>query len=120
MHKLSNSDELYINGSKYRENKLVSIIVPTYNNNEKLDKMLGSLEKSKILDNKKIEVIVVQNHPDKSKYEETKKLQNKYNILVFHQPKEGKAAALNYGIKKSNGKYIISTDDDVIITDSNG
>lgn len=117
MHKLSNADELYINGSKYREKKLVSIIVPTYNNNEKLDKMLESLEKSKILDNKEIEVIVVQNHPDKLKYEETKKLQDKYNILVFHQPKEGKAAALNYGIKKSNGKYIASTDDDVIITD---
>jgi len=118
MHKLSNADELYINGTKYREEKLVSLIVPTYNNNDKLTKMLDSLRKSKVMDDNEIEIIVVQNHPDVQKYIETQKLEDKYNIKVYHQPKEGKAAALNLGIKKSNGKYIASTDDDVIITDS--
>lgn len=36
---------------------------------------------------------------------------------MFHEPNQGKSCALNYGIKKANGKYIASTDDDIIVTD---
>lgn len=116
-YKKSKADCLYINGTKYKEEKLVSLIVGTYNNDNKLIEMLNSLKKVNILNDKNIEVIIVQNHQDKKIYKKTKELEKKYNISVYHQPKQGKGAALNYGIKKANGKYITTTDDDVIITD---
>lgn len=115
----SNADLLYINGSKYIEKKLISLLIATYNNDSKLIELLDSLKKVKILSDNNIEVLVIQNHFDKKIYEQTKKLERKYNIKVYHQPKQGKSAALNLGIKKSSGKYIASTDDDVIITDKN-
>ena len=37
---------------------------------------------------------------------------------MYHEPRQGKGSALNKGIIKSNGKYIVTTDDDVIVTDS--
>lgn len=116
-YKKSNADLLYINGTKYIESKLVSLLIPTYNNDSKLILLLNSLKKSKVLCDKKVEVIVIQNHSNLNVYEKTKKLETKYNIKVYHQPKQGKAAALNLGIIKSNGKYIASIDDDVIVTD---
>ena len=115
----SHADLLYINGSKYTSKKLVSLIVATYNNDKKLIELLDSLKQVKILSDHNIEVIIVQNHDDKKVYKKTKLLEKKYNIKVYHQTKQGKSAALNLGIKKSNGKYIASTDDDVIITDKN-
>ena len=116
--KKSDADSLYINGIKYKEEKLVSLIIPTYNNDEKLKMCLDSLNKSKVLSDKNFEVLIIQNHDDKNVYLKTKKLEKDYNITVYHEPRQGKSCALNKGIKKSNGKYIVSTDDDVIITDS--
>ncbi len=113
----SNADLLYINGTKYTSNKLISLLVATYNNDQKLEEFLTSLKKVKILSDQNIEVIVIQNHFDNKIYDKTKLLEKKYNIKVYHQPKQGKSAALNLGIRKANGKYIASTDDDVIITD---
>lgn len=115
-HKKSKADELYINGIKYQESKLISLIIPTYNNDKKLIALLNSFQPKmeKALD---IEIIVVQNHFDKTVYKNTKRLEKQYNIVVYHQIKQGKAAALNLGIKKANGKYIASIDDDVIVAD---
>ncbi len=115
----SGADLLYINGSRYFSKKLVSLIVATYNNDQKLIELLNSLKKVKILDDNNIEVIVVQNHSSEEIFEKTKSLEKKYNIRVYHQKKQGKSSALNLGIKKANGKYIASTDDDVIVTDKN-
>lgn len=116
-YKKSGADSLYINGIKYREEKEVSLIIPTYNNDNNLCELLDSLNKIKLLSDNNIEVIIVQNHDSKKVYLNTKKLEDIYNVKVYHQPKQGKSAALNYGIKKSAGKYIVSTDDDVIIKD---
>ena len=118
-YKKSGADCLYLNGTKFLKEKLISLIVPTYNNDKKLEMMLESIQKVGILQDDNIEVIVIQNHSSKSKYLKTKKLELKYNIKVYHEPNQGKSCALNCGIKKSNGKYIASTDDDVIITDKN-
>lgn len=118
-YKNSKADLLYINGTKYREDKLISLIVATYNNDSKLIEFLDSLKRVNVLSDKRIEVIIVQNHHDIQVYNKTKLLEDSYNIKVYHQVKQGKSAALNLGIKKANGKYIASTDDDVIITDKN-
>lgn len=114
----SNADCLYIDGVKYKKEKLVSIIVATYNNDKKLIRLLESLKNVSILEDKNIEVIIVQNCANVESYEKTKSLEKIYNIKVYHEPRQGKGSALNKGIIKSNGKYIVTTDDDVIVTDS--
>lgn len=116
-YKKSGADSLYINGIKYKEEKLISVLIPTYNNDDHLIDLLNSMKKTKILSDKNVEVIVIQNHNSVEIFQKTKQLEEKYKIRVYHQPKQGKSAALNYGIKKSSGKYIVSTDDDVIIQD---
>lgn len=113
----SKADCLYLNGTKYVKEKLISLIIPTYNNDKKLEMMLNSLEEVGIFADDNVEVLVIQNHSSNKKYLRTKKLEKKYNIKVYHEPNQGKSCALNYGIEKSNGKYIASTDDDVIIKD---
>ena len=113
----SKADALYINGTKYFTQKLVSLIIPTYNNDKKLEMILQSLDQVEILHDNNIEVLIIQNHHSKSKYYKTKKFEKKFNVKVFHEPNQGKSCALNYGIKKANGKYIASTDDDIIVTD---
>ena len=110
---------LYINGIKYQKEKLITLIIPTYDNDEKLKMMLKSLEKIGIFHDENIEVLIIQNHFDIQKFQNTQKLEKKYAIKVYHEPRQGKACALNYGIKKAQGKFIVSTDDDVIITDKN-
>jgi len=116
----SGADSLYINGTKYVPDKEVSVIIATYNNDKKLIRLLDSLKKCKILDNEENEIIIVQNHSDNEIYENTKELEKKYkNISVYHEKKQGKSAALNHGIVKSHGKYIVSTDDDVVVYDKN-
>lgn len=117
--KKSKADYLYINGSKYHDNKLISVLIATYSNQKVLSKTLDSFNKNGILNDKNIELIVIENNKDKKEYIKTKKLEEKYNIKVYHEKKQGKSSALNLGIKKSNGKYIYSTDDDVIIKDKN-
>ena len=118
-YKKSKADVLYINGIKYQEEKLISLIVPTYDNDEKLKMMLESLKKIGVFCDENIEVLIIQNHFDIQKYQDTQKLEKKYAIKVYHEPRQGKSCALNYGIKKAQGKFIVSTDDDVIITDKN-
>lgn len=116
-YKKSKADSLYINGSKYSGNKLVSVLIASYKNQAVLEKTLVSFKDKGILSDKNIEVIVIENHFDVKSYKKTKELEKKYDISVYHEKKQGKSAALNLGIKKANGKYIYSTDDDVIIKD---
>lgn len=113
----SKADTLYINGTEYKNEKLISLIIPTYKNDHKLKMLLNSLKETKILEDRNIEVIIIQNHYSDKTYIKTKKFEEQYNVSVFHEPRQGKSFALNYGIKKANGKYIVSTDDDTIISD---
>lgn len=114
-YKKSGADGLYINGSKYINEKLITVIIATYNNQKMLKRTLNSFKRNKILSDKNIEVIIVENDANIESYNKTKELEKEFNIKVYHEKKQGKSAALNLGIIKSNGKYIYSTDDDVVI-----
>lgn len=118
-HNKSKADSLYINGVKYDENILISLLIATYNNKKVLVKTLDSFKKNGIFKDKKIEVIIVENCDKEEVYEETKKLEKDYDIKVYHEKQQGKSSALNKGISVAKGKYIYSTDDDVIVKDKN-
>lgn len=115
-----NLDSLYIDGIKYSKNiKKISLLVATYNNQSNLNELLESLTSASVLKNPNIEVIIIENHNSKSVFNNTKKMEEKYNVKVYHESKQGKSAALNKGIAKASGEFIVSTDDDVIVTDKN-
>lgn len=111
----SKADELYINGTKYIERKLITVLIATYNNQDCLSETLKSFEENNLFNDNNIEVIIVENCKDKKAFDKTKKFEKKYKLKVYHEKRQGKSFALNLGIIKSNGKYIYSTDDDVMI-----
>jgi len=65
-----------------------------------------------------IEVIVVCHNCSDKTYEEAKKISDKrVNALDYQTKAVGKGIALNYGVEKSKGKYILILDADGLLTD---
>jgi GT2 family glycosyltransferase len=91
-----------------------SIIVATRNRAEDIQKFLSSLKKSSIF-RRDTEIIIVDNN---SKDDKTLKVCRKFGARYVKETRTGKSFALNRGIKASKGKYLVFTDDDVIIKDS--
>lgn len=98
--------------SKTKEDK-VSIIIPCYNEEENIGKLLKHLEKLNYTKNK-LEIIVVDDGSKDKTFEIAKKFSESLNlnIKVFKKQHSGKAASVNYGIKNATGKYIIVLDAD--------
>ncbi|MDP2632343.1 MAG: glycosyltransferase family 2 protein [Candidatus Curtissbacteria bacterium] len=90
----------------------VSVIIPTFNRRPLLKKTLTSL-KSVNYPKTKMEIIVVDNGSSDGTFQVVKKYFPNVKLFSFPQNK-GIPAALNLAIKKSKGKYIFQTNDDVI------
>lgn len=90
--------------------RLVSVVVPVYNNEKYIDKCLNSLICQTYKD---IEIIVVDDGSNKStadicdKFEECNQC-----IRVYHKANGGVSSARNFGLRKSNGCYIAFVDAD--------
>ncbi|MCX6732974.1 MAG: glycosyltransferase family A protein [Candidatus Roizmanbacteria bacterium] len=88
---------------------LVSIIIPTYNNAESIDKCLFSITNQTY---KAIEIVVVDNNSS----DNTKMIAKKYTNLVFNGGPE-RSAQRNLGAKKSKGNYLLFVDSDMALTE---
>ena len=95
--------------SDYEPN--VSIIIPTYNEENNIANCLASIL-SLNYPRKKIEIIVTD---DGSKDRTAKIIQEYKNVKLLTQNHLGKSEALNNGIKKSSHEYILTVDADVIL-----
>ena len=92
---------------------MLSVVVPTYNRNDLLNKCLEKLSPAcQILKAEEYEVIVL----DDSKENKAKELvENKYPWARWVSgPKKGPAANRNYGAKNASGNWFIFIDDDCI------
>jgi len=87
---------------------LVSVIVPTKNSSEFLDKCLKSIKNQTY---KKIEIIVVDNNST----DKTKEIAKKYTKLVFNKGPE-RSAQRNFGVLKSKGGYLLFIDSDMKVS----
>jgi len=98
-------------------NKTLSIIIPVFNEENTILKILSSLEKVSLINNIKKEYIIVNDcSSDRSKEIIKKYIEdNKHvNVKLFsHEVNKGKGAALHTGIKKSTGDFIIVQDADL-------
>lgn len=95
---------------------LVSVIIPCYNQGKYIEECINSVKNQ---DYENIEIIIVN---DGSTEQETKDilndLKNDKSLKIFNIKNSGVAYARNYGIKKSNGKYILPLDADDKIGDT--
>jgi len=93
----------------------VSVVVPTYNRKNKLEKCLNALA-NQTYPKKNYEIIIVDDGSIDGTYEFLKEKQKEIkNLKIFRQNNKGPAAARNLGIKNAKGKIIFFTDDDVIV-----
>ncbi|MCX6781638.1 MAG: glycosyltransferase [Candidatus Magasanikbacteria bacterium] len=97
---------------------LVSVIIPTKNSSEFLEKCLESLKNQTY---KNIEIIVVDNNSVDSTKEiaeafkqSTLELYKLYNFQLLNWGPE-RSAQVNFGVKNSNGEYVYKVDSDFIL-----
>ena len=93
---------------------LISIIIPTYNYAEYIQKAIDSVLAQTY---KNCEIIVVD---DGSTDNTQEIIENKYKnkVRYYYQENKGAPAARNKGIKKSKGEYLSFLDADDYLTES--
>jgi glycosyltransferase involved in cell wall biosynthesis len=84
---------------------LVSVIIPAYNRYHTLKRAITSILNQTYKD---IEIIIVDDGSD----DETKKIQDEFDILYLRQKNRGVSSARNKGIKVSKGEWIAFLDSD--------
>jgi len=94
----------------------VSVILPTYNNASVLKESLASYNKL-LIDNLKVELIIVDNNSS----DDTSEIISQYNNShickkYLFEPQQGKSYALNSAIESAKGNFIFFTDDDVNVS----
>ena len=90
------------------EHPKVSVIIPTYNSERTIEKCLKSIKKQSY---QNVEVILV----DGGSTDNTINISRKYDTVIYEKLGSGMAEATNYGVDKSQGKYIYRVDSDVIL-----
>ncbi len=89
---------------------LISIVVPVYNVENKVNKLLKSLYEIK---NNTIEIILVDNNSSDKSFDVIKKYSKKdKRVKVYKENKKGANHARYLGFTKSSGKYIYFVDSD--------
>lgn len=93
---------------KNKRGPLVSVIIPTRNSAQFLNRCLQSIKNQTY---KNIEIIVVDNNST----DNTKEIAKKYTKLVFNKGPE-RSAQRNWGAKQSKGEYLLFIDSDMEVT----
>ncbi|MDY0222954.1 MAG: glycosyltransferase [Desulfobacterium sp.] len=91
----------------------VSVIIPTYNNCNRLNITLEAFTKLETLSDILWELIVVNNNSNDSTKEVVCSFTDKLRIKYVEELEQGISIAKNTGLRNSSGELIIFTDDDV-------
>jgi glycosyltransferase involved in cell wall biosynthesis len=103
------SVKIYSYDNPDRENSLVSVIIPCFNQGEFLDETLDSL---KNIDKNKYELIIVDDGSnDPVTLAKFRELESG-GYSIHHQKNKGLGAARNMGIRLAKGNYILPLDSD--------
>ena len=94
--------------------KKISIIIPVFNEEKFIAKIINKVIKANVLNLKKEIIIVNDGSTDKTKNIISKIIKNKKNIALINQVKNlGKGAALKHGFLKSIGDIVLIQDADL-------
>lgn len=95
------------------ERKMISIIVPMYNCEKNINECINSILEQTYLN---FEILLINDGSNDKTLEICKKFKLKdCRIKIFSQTNSGPSSARNYGIEKSNGKYIMFIDSDDVL-----
>ncbi len=93
----------------------LSIIIPVYNGEKFINKLVNSIISLNIGFLNEIELLLINDGSKDNSLEVCKELSNKHsNIRIFNKPNGGIAETRNYGIKRAKGEYITFCDQDDI------
>ena len=92
--------------------KKLSIIIPTYNEDKTIIKILNRLNSSKP-DGIEYEIIIVNDASNDKTKITLEQNQNLYDILINNEKNLGKGGSVKKGLEKANGDYIIFQDADL-------
>lgn len=90
----------------------LSIVVPTYNRRERLERVLRSLAEQDV--DVPFEVIVVSDGSTDRTHEYLAHGDLPLPVIALTQSNQGPAAARNRGVEASTGEYVLFIDDDVV------
>lgn len=92
----------------YKDQVLLSIVIPVYNEEKTIKKVLESLPQNNL-----VEIIIVDDHSTDNSLDEIEKIRNRIKlILLKHKRNRGYGNTLLTGIKYSKGRIIITMDAD--------
>lgn len=96
-----------------------SVIVATYNRAESLRDTLDALAAQSLPANEKLEILVIDNNSTDPTQQVVSEFAAKNKpsfppIRYLFEPQQGKSFALNLGIQKAAGEFLLFTDDDVL------
>ncbi len=97
------------------ENKNISLLIPTMNRPENVDRLLGSLKDFGYLKRADFRAVIVDSSKDKS----TKQVTLDYSAEYVPAENLGKSKAMNLAIDSLSSEYIAFLDDDIVIINSN-
>ena len=89
--------------------KKLSILIPVYNEDETIFKVLQIIDELVLIDNIQKEVVIINDSSnDNSKFEIIRFLEvvKSSFVLLNHEINQGKGAAIQTGIKQASGDYI--------------
>lgn len=100
-------------------NPEASVIIPTYNSEQNLPKLLAALDKQTAVSPHEFEIIfVIDGSPDDSENVILRWMQHtKLQVCLMVQENQGAGAARNRGIEASRGKMLIFSDSDDFVGD---
>jgi len=101
---------------KKTESKLVSVIIPTYNEKDLLLKSLYSFFHQN-LEPDQLEIIAVDRGSEDGTIEALTQLKPACTFKYYLQPHKGKAAAANFGITEASGKFILLSSPNIVAKD---
>ncbi|MDD4353937.1 MAG: glycosyltransferase family 2 protein [Candidatus Nanoarchaeia archaeon] len=91
------------------KNILISIIIPTYNRKDKIERAINSVLKQTY---KNWELIIVDDGSTDGTQESIKRYLKNKKIKYYYKKNGGVSSARNFGMKKATGKYIAFLDSD--------
>jgi glycosyltransferase involved in cell wall biosynthesis len=95
----------------------LSIVIPAYNEEATIGKVLEKVDSVLLIENITKEIIVVNDHSTDNTLKQVEIFQNNHrgtNLIVFSQSKNmGKGAAIHAGIKLATGDFILVQDADL-------